>query len=81
MLMGFEADHSNLLGSRFTATVRWNGINYGELVGFVLSDEITIHDPLNRRSHHIPMEQYTHFEGNMIEFVEHIIINTYKEEL
>ena len=75
MIYGFTANHSDIRGSRFQATVIHNGINYGELIGFVLYpiNEIVIHDPINRKRHRIPIDDYNKYQGDMIDFVIHVI--------
>ena len=75
MLYGFSADHSHPTGSRFQATVIDAGINHGTMTGFVLYpiDLIIVHDPLHRKTHRIPLNEYNHYDGNMIDFLTDVL--------
>lgn len=75
MIYHLTADHSNPAGSRFEATVIKDGINYGQVTGFILYpiDQIVIHDPVQRKTHRLPINSYNNYHGNFIDFLTHIL--------
>ena len=80
MIYGFTADHSDLAGSRCEGTIIKDGINYGQMIVFVLYpiDLIVVHDPIARKKHNISMSEYNNYEGNMYNFLIHVL--TTREE-
>ena len=75
MLFEFKSDYSNPLFSVISGEVYKGSEFCGRLLGFVFYDKdlIVIHDPISRKSHNIDIEKYNDFEGNMEDFINHIL--------
>ena len=79
-IYGFTTNCRHLYMSRFAAQVKYNGIYYGEVFGFMIYGDklIVIHDPINRTTHKLPMNDYTNHEGDFVSFLGHVMGTEYE---
>ena len=75
MLFEFKSDHKNPHFTVMNGKVYSEGHFVGRLLGFVFYEQgvIIIHDPIARKSHNISIDVYDDFEGNMEDFINHIL--------